>query len=209
MRAIQTELGEGASVKSDVEELREKLSKLNVNDEIRKKANKEISRMEKLSLGSPELEVIRTYVEWILDLPWGIETKDNLDLIHARKILDEDHFGLEKVKDRVVEYLAVLARKQDMRSPILCFVGPPGTGKTSVAKSIARALGRKFARTSLGGLRDEAEIRGHRRTYIGAIPGRIISAIKQAGSVNPVFLFDEIDKMANDFRGDPSSQCRF
>ncbi len=205
LRAIQTELGEGSGIKSDADELREKLSKLPVSDEVREKAEKEISRMEKLSLGSPELGVIRSYVEWIIDLPWGIETKDNLDLTHARQILDEDHFGLEKVKDRVVEYLAVLARKKDLHGPILCFVGPPGTGKTSIARSIARALGRKFARTSLGGLRDEAEIRGHRRTYIGAIPGRIISAIKQAGSVNPVFLFDEIDKMANDFRGDPAS----
>lgn len=205
MRAIQKELGEGGSVQSDADELRAKLAEINVSDEIKEKAEKEISRMEKLSLGSPELGVIRSYVEWIIDMPWGIETEDNLDLEHARAILDEDHFGLEKVKDRIIEYLAVLARKDDLRGPILCFVGPPGTGKTSIARSIARALGRKFVRTSLGGLRDEAEIRGHRRTYIGAIPGRVISSIKQAGSVNPVFLFDEIDKMSSDFRGDPAS----
>lgn len=205
MRAIQKELGEGGSVKSDADELRAKLAEINVSDEIKEKAEKEISRMEKLSLGSPELGVIRSYVEWIIDMPWGIETEDNLDLEHARAILDEDHFGLEKVKDRIIEYLAVLARKDDLRGPILCFVGPPGTGKTSIARSIARALGRKFVRTSLGGLRDEAEIRGHRRTYIGAIPGRVISSIKQVGSVNPVFLFDEIDKMSSDFRGDPAS----
>jgi len=205
LRAIQNELGESGSVQSDVDELRERLSKLSLSDEIREKVEKEISRMEKLSLGSPELGVIRTYVEWILDLPWNVMTEDNLDLEHARAILDEDHYGLEKVKDRIIEYLAVLARKKDMRGPILCFVGPPGTGKTSIARSIARAIGRKFVRTSLGGVRDEAEIRGHRRTYIGAIPGRIIASIKQAGSMNPVFLFDEIDKMTSDFRGDPAA----
>jgi len=205
LRAIQKELGETGTVQSDAEELREKLKKLDISDEIREKVENEISRMEKQSLGSPELGVIRTYVEWILSLPWNVMTKDNLDLEHARAILDEDHFGLEKVKERIIEYLAVLGRKRDLRGPILCFMGPPGVGKTSVARSIARALGRKFVRTSLGGVRDEAEIRGHRRTYIGAIPGRIISSMKQAGTMNPVFLFDEIDKMSSDFRGDPAS----
>lgn len=205
MRAIKNELGEEGSVISDADELRQKLKAIDVPDEVREKAEKEISRMERLSLGSPELGVIMSYVETIIELPWNKKTEDNLDLKHARKILDEDHFGLEKVKERIIEYLAVLKRKQNMRGPILCFVGPPGTGKTSIAKSIARALGREFVRASLGGLRDEAEIRGHRRTYIGAIPGRIISSIKQAGTVNPVFLLDEIDKMSNDFRGDPAS----
>lgn len=205
MRAIQSELGEAGSIQSESQELLRRLEALDISDEIREKTRKEIARMEKLSLGSPELGVIRSYVEWILDLPWNVMTQDNLNLVHARAILDEDHFGLDKLKDRIIEYIAVLARKNDLRGPVLCFVGPPGTGKTSVARSIARALGRKFVRTSLGGVRDEAEIRGHRRTYIGAIPGRIISAIKQAGSQNPVFLFDEIDKMASDFRGDPAA----
>ncbi len=204
MRAIKTELGEEGG-KSDADELRDKLDEIELDEEARAKVEKEISRMERLSIGSPELGVIMSYVECILDLPWNKMTEDNLDLVHARKILDEDHYGLEKVKDRVIEFIAVLERKKNLRGPILCFVGPPGTGKTSVAKSIARALGREFTRTSLGGLRDEAEIRGHRRTYIGAIPGRIISAIRQCGSMNPVFLLDEIDKMSHDFRGDPAS----
>ena len=204
MRAIKSELGEDGG-KSDADELLEKLDNIELDEEVRSKVLKEIARLERLSIGSPELGVIMSYVECILDLPWNKLTQDNLDLVHARKILDEDHYGLEKVKDRVIEFIAVLARKKDMRGPILCFVGPPGTGKTSIAKSIARALGREFTRTSLGGLRDEAEIRGHRRTYIGAIPGRIISAIRQCGSMNPVFLLDEIDKMSHDFRGDPAS----
>ena len=155
--------------------------------------------------GTPEVGMSRTYIEWILDLPWGKQTTDNLDLKRARKVLAQDHYGLEKVKERIVEYLAVLKLKQDMRGPILCFVGPPGVGKTSIVRAIAKAVGRQFVQVSLGGVRDEAEIRGHRRTYIGAIPGRIISGMKQAGTMNPVFLFDEIDKMSHDFRGDPAS----
>ena len=161
--------------------------------------------MSRMAPGSPEASVSQTYIEWILDLPWGKETEDNLDLNRAREILNRDHYGMEEVKERIIEYLAVLRLKKDMKGPILCFVGPPGVGKTSIVRAIAEAVGRKFVQMSLGGVRDEAEIRGHRRTYIGSIPGRIISGIKQAGTVNPVFLFDEIDKMSGDFRGDPAS----
>lgn len=203
IKAIQTELGDKDS--TDVEDLRERLAKLPLNDEAKEKVQKELDRLSRMAPGTPEIGVARTYVEWILDLPWGKTTPDQLDLRHARKILDEDHFGLAKVKDRIIEYLAVLQMKKDMKGPILCFVGPPGVGKTSIVKSIARAIGRKYVQMSLGGVRDEAEIRGHRRTYVGAIPGRIIYGIKNAGTMNPVFLFDEIDKMSSDFRGDPAS----
>ena len=203
IRAIQTELGDREQ--TDVEDLRERLEKTPMNDEAREKTARELDRISRMTPGSPEIGVSRTYAEWMLDLPWGKFTEDNLDLSRARAILAEDHYGLEEVKERVIEYLAVCRIRKNMHGPILCFVGPPGVGKTSVARSIARALGRKFVQMSLGGVRDEAEIRGHRRTYIGAIPGRIISSMKQAGAMNPVFLFDEIDKVGADARGDPSS----
>jgi ATP-dependent Lon protease len=203
IKAIQTELGD--KEQNDVDELREKLAKTPVNDEARLKAERELDRVSRMAAGMPEIGVSLTYVEWILDLPWGKTTEDQLDLKRAARVLSRDHYGLTKVKERIIEYLAVLRIKQDMRGPILCFVGPPGVGKTSIVRAIAEAVGRKFVQMSLGGVRDEAEIRGHRRTYVGAIPGRIIEGIKRAGTMNPVFLFDEIDKMSSDFRGDPAS----
>ena len=209
IKAIQEELGDKEA--TDVEDLRRRLAETPLNDEAREKASRELDRLSRMAPGTPEIGVSRTYVEWILDLPWGKTTTDNLDLKRARRILDEDHYAMERVKERVIEYLAVRRMKelntQDgaMKGPILCFVGPPGVGKTSIVKGIARAVGRKFVQMSLGGVRDEAEIRGHRRTYVGAIPGRIIAGMKQAGTMNPVFLFDEIDKMSHDFRGDPAS----
>ncbi len=203
IKAIQTELGDKEA--TDVEELRERLAKTPLNDEAREKAEKELERLSRMAPGTPEIGVSRTWVEWILDLPWGKMTEDNLDLKRARRVLEEDHYGLEQVKERIIEYLAVLRMKKDMKGPILCFAGPPGVGKTSIVRGIAKAIGREFVQMSLGGVRDEAEIRGHRRTYVGAIPGRIISGLKQAGTMNPVFLFDEIDKMSSDFRGDPAS----
>ncbi len=203
IKAIQTELGDDES--STVENLRGRLQKTPMNDEARSRAERELDKLARMSSGSPEISMSETYIEWLLDLPWGKTTADNLDLKRARRILAEDHYGLEEVKERVIEYLAVCRIRQNMHGPILCFVGPPGVGKTSVAKSIARALGRSFVQMSLGGVRDEAEIRGHRRTYIGAIPGRIISSLRQAGTMNPVFLMDEIDKVGADVRGDPAS----
>lgn len=203
IKAIQTELGDTEA--TDVDDLRERMEHTPLNEEARQKCEKELERLARMAPGTPEVGVSRTYIEWILDLPWGQTTADNLDLKRARKVLAQDHYGLEKVKERIVEYLAVLRMKQDMKGPILCFVGPPGVGKTSIVRAIAQAVGRKFVQMSLGGVRDEAEIRGHRRTYIGAIPGRIIAGIKQAGTMNPVFLFDEIDKMSHDMRGDPAS----
>ncbi len=203
IKAIQTELGDKDA--TDTDELRERLEKAPLNDEARQKAERELDRLEHMMPGTPEVSISRTYVEWILDVPWGVATDDNLNLKHARKILDRDHYGLGDVKDRIVEYLAVLRMKKDMKGPILCFVGPPGVGKTSIVRAVAEAVGRKFVQMSLGGVRDEAEIRGHRRTYVGAIPGRIIAGLKQAGTMNPVFLFDEIDKMSADFRGNPAA----
>jgi ATP-dependent Lon protease len=205
LKAIQEELGEADEQQAEINELRSRLDALDLPEEIDRAARRELGRLEKLPPAAAEYGVIRTYLDWIITLPWGKTTEDDLDLDHARRILDEDHFDLEKVKERIVEYLAVSKLKNDLTGPILCFVGPPGVGKTSLGHSIARTLGRKFVRISVGGVRDEAEIRGHRRTYIGAMPGTIIRAIRDAESMNPVFLIDEIDKMGADYRGDPAS----
>jgi ATP-dependent Lon protease len=205
LKAIQDELGEGDEQQAEVNELRERIEAAELPEQAQKAAERELSRLEKLPPAAAEHGVIRTYLEWLVELPWSKRTEDNLDIAHAREVLDADHYDLEQVKDRILEYLAVRKLNPSSPGPILCFAGPPGVGKTSLGKSIAKALGREFERISVGGVRDEAEIRGHRRTYIGAMPGTIVRALRDAGSRNPVFMIDEIDKMGTDFRGDPSS----
>jgi ATP-dependent Lon protease len=205
MDAIRKELGEGTEGQREIEELKAKLEKAQLPPEVQKEADRELTRLRTIPPQAAEYTVARTYLEWLADMPWAVLTQDDLDLAHARSVLNEDHFGLQQIKERILEYLVVRKFKADARTPILCFVGPPGTGKTSLGRSIARALGRKFVRQSLGGVRDEAEIRGHRRTYIGALPGQVIRGIRRAGSRNPLFMLDEVDKLGTDFHGDPSS----
>ncbi|HET6373586.1 MAG TPA: endopeptidase La, partial [Candidatus Polarisedimenticolia bacterium] len=205
MKAIQQELGEGSDLAEEIQQIKEKILKARMPEKVLEEVDRQVGKLERMQPDSAETATIRNYLDWMVEIPWSRQTRDNLNIKKAREILDEDHFGLEKIKDRILEYLSVRKLNKQMKGPILCFVGPPGVGKTSLGRSIARALGRKFVRISLGGVRDEAEIRGHRRTYVGAMPGRIIQGMHQAGSINPVFMLDEVDKLGADYRGDPSS----
>ena len=205
MKAIRNELGEGTEIEEEIEEIREKIQDRELPEAVKEEIERELRRLERMHPDQAESATIRHHLEWLVELPWDHATEDNLELAKAQKVLDDDHYGLDQVKERIVEYLAVRKLRAELRGPILCFVGPPGVGKTSLGRSIARAIGRKFVRLSLGGVRDEAEIRGHRRTYIGSMPGRIIQSVRQAGSSNPVMMLDEVDKLANDFRGDPQA----
>jgi ATP-dependent Lon protease len=205
LKAIKEELGEEDGDQGDLDVLDERIAKANLPSEAESVARKQLKRLRTMQVGSAEYTVVRTYIDWILDVPWHQQTTDKMDIAQVRQVLDEDHSGLDKVKKRIVEYLAVRKLKPDKKGPILCLIGPPGVGKTSLGRSIARALGRKFVRNSLGGVHDEAAIRGHRRTYVGALPGQVIQGMKKAATVNPVFMLDEIDKIGHDFRGDPAA----
>src|SRR5689334_23585284 len=205
MKAIQKELGEQDEAQRDVEELRQKIEAAGMPEEVKKEALKELTRLGRMNPAAADYSLTRNYVEWLAVLPWSKTSSTEVDILKAKEILDADHYGLKKVKDRILDYLSVRRLKPNMKGPILCFVGPPGVGKTSLGRSIARALDRKFVRLSLGGVHDEAEIRGHRRTYIGALPGQIIQGIRRAETNDPVFMLDEVDKLGRDFRGDPSS----
>jgi ATP-dependent Lon protease len=205
LKAIKEELGEDDGDQGDLDGLEERIAKASLPQEAEQVAKKQLKRLRNMQVGSAEYTVVRTYLDWILDLPWHSQTPDNMDIAAVRRVLDEDHYGLEKVKKRILEYLAVRKLKKDKKGPILCLIGPPGVGKTSLGRSIARALGRKFVRISLGGVHDEAAIRGHRRTYVGALPGQIIQGMKKASTINPIFMMDEVDKIGHDFRGDPAA----
>ncbi len=205
IRAIQKELGDTEDLSVEIDEYRAQIKQLNLPEKAQESAGRELKRLSQMQSFSPEATVCRNYLDWMVNLPWNKETEDNLDIDHAQQVLDEDHYNLVKVKDRILEYLAVRSLKTEMKGPILCFVGPPGVGKTSLGQSIARSMGREFVRISLGGVHDEAEIRGHRRTYIGSMPGRIVKSLRQAESNNPIFMLDELDKLGSDFRGDPAS----